>query len=119
MATSQTTTSTTYTDLTTVGPSVTVTVPASGNIIVILTAQMGNASNGDEVYMSFSGGGIAVSDARALVWTGRNTGDVFIGSATFYVTGVSTGSQTFTAKYKTAAGTATIANRNIVVIPVP
>ena len=48
--------------------------------------------------------------------TGSNTDQ---GSATFYVTGLTAGSNTFTAKYRVDAGTGTFANRTIVVIPLP
>ena len=39
------------------------------------------------------------------------------GSATFYVSGLTAGSNTFTAKYRGTVGTATFSNRSITVIP--
>ncbi|MBI3358540.1 MAG: hypothetical protein HY037_02980 [Nitrospirae bacterium] len=55
----------------------------------------------------------------SVTQTCRNSADTAQVSATFYVTGLTAGSNTFTAKYKTSAGTATFVNRNIVVIPLP
>ncbi len=41
------------------------------------------------------------------------------GSATFFVTGLTAGSNTFTAKYRVTGGTGTYLNRTIIVIPLP
>jgi len=49
---------------------------------------------------------------------GSSGGTGFVqASATFYVTGLTPGTYTFTAKYRTTGGTATFANRNIIVQP--
>jgi hypothetical protein len=77
------------------------------------------AANGIECFMSFAGTGLAAVDARALVSATRNAGDLPKGSATFWVTGLTPGSNTITAKYRVASGTCTFVDRNIVVIPVP
>lgn len=116
--TSQTTTSTTYTDLATVGPVATVTIGSSGNAIVTLTAELMTGTNGAECYMSFNANGVTPNDDQALTSATRNSGDFPKQSATFWVTGLTPGSNTFTAKYRTTAGTLTAADRNIIVIPV-
>ncbi|HYY64340.1 MAG TPA: hypothetical protein VE688_06990 [Gaiellaceae bacterium] len=121
MATSQTTTSTTYTDLTTAGPAATVTIPASGNALVIVTSSETNSGSSGGAFMSYAVSGattVAAADARAFSFVnGGNQAQTVQGSATFYVTGLTAGSNTFTAKYRATVGTATFANRSITVIP--
>lgn len=115
VSTSENTTSTSYTDLATVGPTATVDI-TSGAAIVTVTANIQPNGGGAVGYMSFTGGGVAASDSRALYATFGGSQQ----SATFYVTGLTNGSQTFTAQYRHQNGTsATFTNRNIVVIPVP
>jgi hypothetical protein len=62
----------------------------------------------------------AASDAQALALVrGGSQGAVATqSSATFFVTGLTPGSTTFTAKYDVNGGTGTFANRTIVVIPI-
>jgi hypothetical protein len=121
VATSQTTTSTSYADLGTAGPSATVTVPASGNVLVIVTASATDSASGASAYVGFavSGGNTqAAADAKAfIVQSGGNQAILVQGSASFFVSGLSAGSTTFTAKYRVSSGTGTFANRSIVVIP--
>ncbi len=119
IATAETTTSTSYTDLTTVGPSVTATIPNSGNALVILTVGSSNTNNGAECAMGFAAAGAAVDDARAVINPSRNANEVLQYSGVFFVSGLTTGSNTFTAKYRTEANTCTFRNRSIVVIPLP
>lgn len=119
--TSQTTTSTSYTDLTTLGPQASVVIGPSGNAIVSVTAEAMTNSNGVECYMGFAISGattVAANDDQALTSATRNTGDLPKSSGTFWVSGLNQGSHTFTAKYRTTSGTATFADRNITVIPV-
>jgi hypothetical protein len=118
--TTQTTNNTGYTDLTTAGPSATVTIPASGKALVTVTGLINPPMNGTG-FMSFAGGGITAADNQALIRdAGSSTSTGYIqASATFLVTGISTGSQTFTAKYKTDGTTVSFADRHIVVIPLP
>jgi hypothetical protein len=131
--TSQTTTSSTYTNLTTAGPDVPVTVPASGNVLVTLTAYLKTNSSGatDAAFMGVStngacpgvatGGNLVASDTKALArehGSSSDTGAVQA-SATYLLTGISAGSHTFRACYRASAGTATFANRNLIVMPLP
>ncbi len=119
--TSQTTTSTSYTDLATVGPDATVEIGPSGCAIVMLTAQAMTNSNGVECYMGFKVGGatsLSANDDQALASATRNTGDLPKTSSVFWITGLTQGQNTFTAQYRTTSGTATFADRNLVVIPV-
>ena len=124
VAASETTTSVTYANLTTVGPAVTVTIPASGNAMVTVTAFESNNVSGSQNNMGFAISGATVraaSDAQAFsVLRGGSQGAIAVqGTATFYVTGLTPGSTTFTAKYDVTGGTGTFANRSIVVVPLP
>ena len=126
VSTAVATSSTSYTDLTnSIGPAVAVTVPASGAVLVTITGGILSSYNGEMGAMGFALTGTNISsatDARALRWTGRNELETFQSSATFYISGLTAGSTTFTAKYKTETGgskNTTFSNRNIIVIPLP
>jgi hypothetical protein len=118
VATSQSTTSTSYADLATVGPTVTVNVQSLA--VVIISAQITNNVTNASSFMSYTVSGatsVAVSTTRALIRDGMNGGNAFRASAVS-VMPCNPGSNIFKAKY--AAGpssTATFADRNITVIP--
>lgn len=112
--TSETTTSTTYADLATAGPAVTATIGASGKALVIPSAILSNA--GGLALMSF-----AVSGATTVAATDDTTarsGAVSVASAMpVLVTGLTPGSNTFTAKYRANTATASFERRRLTVIP--
>jgi hypothetical protein len=121
LLTQQATTSTTYTDLATVGPAITLPVPASGRVLVSVTAGIQTSTGGASGFMSFAMSGAntvppATDNSTALNLIGN---DFQKASATFVLTGLSPGSTTFTAKYRTNAGTSTFQNRLIWAIPLP
>ena len=96
----------------------TVTVPAggSGNVLVIVTAQItGNGGNAAG-HMSVSlDGGVAL-DANALQLV--NNGDPTRASAMSLFSGVAPGQRTFTAQYRLeGSGSVTFALRSLIVIP--
>lgn len=114
VATAQTTTSTSYTDLATAGPAITLTTGTKA--LVIVSAAVRNSSAGVSSYMSFAVSGattIAANDANAYLTFET---DYDKSSFAIIITGLTAGSNTFTAKYRTAAGTATFVDRNINVI---
>jgi hypothetical protein len=122
VATVEATTSPAYTDLATVGPTVTIPVPMSGRLLVSVTAaELGNAGSTAR-FMSFAGTGantITAVDANALVQAG---GAQQRASANTVLTGLIPGSTTLTAKYKVTGGGAascTFADRSIYAIPLP
>jgi len=118
LAGSDITTDASYTDLGAIGPAVTVAVASSGNVIVTLTAFMSNgASSGG--YMSFQVDATGATDATSLHFDNTTANYSFQGSASYVVSGLTPGSHTFTAKYRSGAGTETFANRSIIVIPLP
>lgn len=120
VATFETTTSASYTDLASVGPSVTVDVGESGAVLVILTAYLANSIVDGAAYMGFSIAGAAVVAARVLNHISHTAGQPAQMSAIYKVTGITPGSRTFVAKYRrdSAGGTMTAGNRNLIVIPV-
>lgn len=122
IATSESRTSTSYGDLTTVGPSVTVIVPASGKVILILTAYSYNDTASKTAFMGFSSTGantIATTDSDALRNKASAGGQEMNMSFVKTITGLTPGSTVFTAKYKVNdAGTGVWANRKLTVIPV-
>lgn len=112
-------TSTSYIDLTTVGPSVTTTIGPSGMALVCLYADLANTAAGAQTYMSFAVSGattVAASDSRSLMNSSGANYHSNLG-ATFLETGLTPGSNTFRAKYRTNAGTSGWANRRIIVVP--
>lgn len=119
VATSETTTSTSYTDLATTGPTVTLTTGSAA--IVAIGAQIGPVSTGtNSIWMSYAVSGastIAESDTNALHQIGLGTTGAFRASQVHLLTTLTPGSNTFTAKYKVGAGTGTWAARRLVILP--
>lgn len=127
VATGETTTSTSYTDLSTGGPAVTVTVGNNGMVLVTIYCYgiaSGNASAYALASVAISGANtVAAADAGASNVTIKNqtsstgsTGDVSH-TASVLLTGLTPGSTTFTMKYRVTAGTGTFTERKISVIP--
>lgn len=117
---SETTTSTSYTDLATAGPSVTVTTGAGA--IVAVFAQVSNNTAGEEAFAGHDITGAttrAASDTRSI---GFQPGSVAAArsircSAITYQDALTPGSNTFTMKYRVTGGTGTFNDRRITVIP--
>lgn len=113
--TGQTTTSTSYTDLATAGPTITCTTGTSA--LVTLGAYVQTPST-EAVYMSFAVSGpssIGASDTRSFtMYNGAGTLSVQA-SSIVYLTTLTSGTNTFTAKYRTTGGTATFATRVMLV----
>lgn len=116
----QSTTSTTFTDLATVGPSVTVDTGTSA-IVTMATFAYNSLGAGNTAMI-----GVAVSGAttiaanteyaRTTFWAGNAS--VYMGG-TFLVTGLTSGSNTFTMKYKVDGSTIFFGNRYMTVTPLP
>ena len=122
VATSETTTSTSYTDLTTSGPAVTLTTGTKA--LIVVGSYMNNNTTSAGCLMGFTVSGattLAADDTRALI-LGRQmtaTGSGFIQAASrlIYYASLTAGSNTFTSKYKVSSGTGTFADRFITVWP--
>lgn len=123
IATLETTTSTSYVDLTTPGPSVTVTIGVNGLAFVMFGAEMFNSIANDYVDMS-----IVVSGANTIA-VGTNPYRLFAQASGgnlpddkyFYstlITGLNPGSTTFKCQYKVImGGTGSFQYRELSVIP--
>lgn len=115
--TDQTTTSTTYTDLATIGPSATVMVGQSGKVLVSWSCGLytgayskfcGIALSGANTIAPVDDESIRKDDASFTVTTSR----------TKLFTGLTPGSTTFTMKYRVGtASTGNFFSRNLTVIP--
>lgn len=118
VATAQTTTSTTYTDLTTVGPARSVSTGTSA--LVCWSARVRNATVGGISYVGLTISGAtssAAADALALQFEAATSNQIMrAGVAQIYL-GLTGGSNTFTMQYRVSAGTGEFAQRNLSVIP--
>ncbi len=116
--TSETTTSTSYTDLATVGPTVSATL--STRAIVSITARISNASSADECFMGVDLSGAhtaAPSDNFALQQEGGATNVAHQASYVAVQTGLTAGAVSFRLKYRVTAGTGTFHRRRLMVMP--
>lgn len=119
VATSQSTSSTSYVNLATSGPAV--TVDTGANAIVLWHCSISNNS-ANSSYMSVAVSGattIAADDDKGLRFReqgGDGSTVVHLGT-NFMWTTLTPGSNTFTAKYRAFGGTATYFNRRLIVIP--
>ena len=119
VATSQGTTSGSYTDLTTTGPSVTLTTGTK--VLVIVSAEAVNAGSADsKAFMGYEVSGAtttAVTDDTAFQPTASATGGAPFGASRASAITVTAGSNTFTAKYRSQfSGNSSFGNRQIFVI---
>ena len=112
-----------YIDLATVGPSVTITTGTTA-IISISTTVQESANDTTQAWMSFAVSGassISASDANSITCSMTSISGVFGSiSRTMKITGLTAGSNTFTAKYKATclgSGVIQFSNRDLVVYP--
>lgn len=114
------TSSTSYTDLAgSAGPAVTVTTGTSA--VVAVQAFMQSNTSFDTCYMAYAVSGattIAAGD-NGLIFNSPSSGVFAQWASVALITGLTAGSNVFTAKYRASAGIASFANRNIAVWPLP
>lgn len=117
--TSETTTSTSYVNLATVGPTVTVTTGTKS--LVIFGAAMSNntAGQGARCAVDLSGATTsAASDTNSYLVESGNAGDGYQGSWVTVYTPINAGSNTWQLKYRLVGlGTATFSNRLMAIVP--
>lgn len=116
IATSETTASTSYADLATVGPTVTATTGTRA--MVFVRCAMENSGTGPS-FMSFEVSGataIAANDAFAIEINGLAVTRWRLGTM-YMVSSLTAGSNVFTAKYKVGSGTGTFLSRQLAVLP--
>lgn len=118
VATSQTTTSTSYTDLATVGATVTCTTGTDA--FVFHAAQFANSLSSGLSAVSWAISGAttrAAQDSTSIIIDGAGAGQHVRFADVDYLTTLTPGSNTFTQKYKVGSGTGTFVNRTIMVFP--
>jgi hypothetical protein len=116
VATGESTTSGTYTDLATTTDQVTVNVGTSGMVVVFISGEIHNTIAPGWPLMSFSLSGantLAADDSYSIGVAQQNS----ILGAPFLMTNLSPGATTFKAKYRATAGTTVCYNRRISAIP--
>jgi hypothetical protein len=111
VSTSQGTTSTSFVDLATVGPSLTTTIGAQA--ISLWGCQLANSGAGS-AYMSYTGANVTANTSFAVQCSGTAP---IQASYTHFVTCATPGSTTFTCNYAASSGTATFQDRRFQLLP--
>lgn len=117
VATAQTTTSTTYTDLTTPGPAITVAL-VTGQKVALTISSKGSHSTGTSAsaFASYAVSGASTVAAADLDGYELQTTSPVTGTRRSIYTAVATGNHTFTMKYRVVnSGTGSWSNRRIIV----
>lgn len=111
--TSEGTTSTTFVDLTTAGPSI--TVPKAGDYYVVMQARMSNGTAGGFCVSAVKIGAAATADADGAILSSGTAGE----TATLEAHRVKTcaASDILKVQYRVSAGTGTFLNRRLFIIP--
>lgn len=115
---SQTTTSTSYTDLATTGPSVTVTHGVYA--VIFWSARIQNDTLNQDTYMSWAMSGSntrVAADLYSIRQDGVAAGNAWRVGSVDIISTMTPGTTTFTSKYRVAGGTGTFDDRFIGVIP--
>jgi hypothetical protein len=116
VTTSESTSSSSYTDLATTTDQVTVNVGSSGMVLLVVTCQ--ESGNVGLCSYAISGANTQAADDSRGLYFFHLSNEVLQASYTELVTGLNVGATTFKMKYRlTASGTATFANRAISAIP--
>lgn len=118
VVTSQTTTSTSYADLATIGPSVTVTTGTSA--LVALAAFMSKSTDNTAAVTSYEVTGASTQsavDGRGAQVDGAPANQGMRVGVTVFQADLTPGSNTFTQKYKVSSTVGTFSNRHLLVVP--
>lgn len=118
VAAAETTASTSYTDLATVGPSV--TTNTGSRAIVFIRAAFENSGANNGTFMSWDVTGATTfpaSENQAVNFAGLPAAQRQRSDSTYMISSLTPGSNTFTMKYRVTAGTGTFLARQISVIP--
>lgn len=117
ITTSQTTTSSAFTDLATPGPTVTVTTGTKA--LVFASCQMSNSQSNSVTQMSVAVSGsttIAASQSDDLYNDGLGAGNANRGTVAILFDTLNAGSNTFKMQYRVNAGTGTFYDRTLIVM---
>lgn len=118
VTTLETTSSTAYADMATVGPTVSVTTGTAA--IVAVCARIINNTAGQNTYASYEISGassVPANDDNAFMFTCPVANYSQQGAHVVHHTGLTPGVNTFTMKYRVTGGTGTGDNRRIIVLP--
>lgn len=114
----QTTTSTSYTDLTSAGPSVTVTTGTIALVSIVAAIQNNTAGQTSYVGVDISGAtSAAANDNQSLHFESTVATDEIRTSVCYIQDGLAAGSNTFKMQYRVSGGTGAWQRRRIGVIP--
>lgn len=114
VATSETTASGSYTDLATVGPSVSIVTGAQAKVTV--SARISNTTAGSFSFMGFAiNGTVPADDTQAIGHALGSNG--IAGGATFLAKGLTPGTNVFKAVYRVTGNTGTFLSRRIMAEP--
>lgn len=119
VGTNESTASLSYVDLATVGPTVTVTVPASGSVLIVVSAGLYNSAttaNNSIAYSATGANTIGNSEILRFTWGGSAGSLATMTTAIALLTGLTPGSTTFKLQYDVSAGTGNFFNRVLTVI---
>jgi hypothetical protein len=97
-----------------------VSVTSGTSCLVIIGAHMWNDTAGGRSLMGYAISGAttaAAADATSYAHDISASGRIIGASRIIWQTGLTAGSNTFTAKYRVGAGTGTWAQRNLIVLP--
>lgn len=116
----ESTATTTYVDLATIGPVI--TVSTGTRALIMVGCEASNNTAGLASRMSFAVSGattVAADDANSFLIESGNINDEYQGTWVFILTGLNSGSNVFTAKYRTSAGggVSSFDHRLLAVIP--
>jgi hypothetical protein len=118
VATSETTTSTTFAALATAGPAVTVTTGTQ--VLVFVSARLGNNTATAVSFASWQSSGattVAADDRLGLEFQPEGANRNLRATSALMVTGMTPGSSTITMMYRVSAGTGTFSFRQLSVLP--
>lgn len=119
VATQESTTSTSYTDLATAGPDLT-SQQTGTKVLVCITGAISNDTANSYAIMGYGVSGastIAGADSNSLQLRAGAANQQARMTACVLETGLTAGSNSWRGKYRASANTASFANRNLVVIP--
>lgn len=112
----ESTASTTYVDLATVGPAVPVEVGSTGLVLITLSAHMENDTVNGTCYMALTAAGantLAAYDEQAFAFTSPAAGGGIRSGITFPIGGLNSSLTTFGSQFRVDSGTGTFDIRRI------
>lgn len=119
VGTSESTTSLSYVNLATTGPTVTITTGTRALVILGCSSSNSTVGNGARMGIDLSGATtLAVGDSNSFMSSSGNANDAYQGSWVTIFNPINAGSNVFQAKYRAStAGSASFSNRVVSIMP--